>query len=311
MDPLETIYPDDRAKARESVSMLERGEKTRERLEIRVLRKDGSIGWIDISATPISYHGKNALISIALDITERKLAEDALSKAKSRAELYLDLMGHDISNMNQAMMGYLEIAQELLDLKGHEELIERPLEIIRHSSRLIASVKKLEMAQSGKYPMKIMDLGRIIKEVADKHAKVPGRDVQINYVPVEGCYVNANDLLKDVFDNLVDNAIRHSEGPLEVDITVEPVLEDGRNYYRISVADNGPGILDSLKKKIFRIIDINTGTPGRRGLGLYMVRTLVQSYHGKVWVEDRIPGDYRKGSRFVVLLPAAEPPGKH
>jgi signal transduction histidine kinase len=117
--------------------------------------------------------------------------------------------------------------------------------------------------------------------------------------------VRANDLLNDVFDNLVDNAIRHSTGPVQVDISVEPVLEDGRTYYRVSVADNGPGIPDELKKKIFRFVDVATGAPGRRGLGLYMVRILVQSYNGKVWVEDRIPGDYRKGSRFVVLLPAA------
>jgi PAS domain S-box-containing protein len=303
--PIETIHPDDRVKALESIMMLERGEKTRGRLEIRILRKDGSVRWIDVSAAPISFHGKNALISIALDITERKRADEELKKAKARAELYLDLMGHDIINMNQAMMGYLEMAHDLLDLKGHEELIERPMEILRHSSRLIASVKKLEQAQSGKYPLRAVDLGHVIKEVADEHAKVPGRDVRINYPLLEGRCVQANDFLKDVFGNLVDNAIRHSEGPLDVNITVEPVREGGRMYYRVSVADNGPGISDDMKRRIFRIVDVATGTPGRRGLGLFMVRTLVQSYNGRVWVEDRVPGDYRKGSRFVVLLPAA------
>jgi signal transduction histidine kinase len=204
------------------------------------------------------------------------------------------------------MMGYLEMAQELLDLKGHEELIDRPLEIIRHSSRLIASVKKLEQAQSGKYPEKTLDLGTVLKEVVDEYATVPGREVRINYTPVAGCYVRASDLLKDVFDHLVDNAIRHSTGPLAVDIAVGTVLRDGRKCYRVSVADNGPGIADELKRKVFRLIDEATGSPGRRGLGLYMVRTLVESYGGRVWVEDRVPGDYRKGSRFVVLLPAAD-----
>jgi signal transduction histidine kinase len=42
------------------------------------------------------------------------------------------------------------------------------------------------------------------------------------------------------------------------------------------------------------------------GLGLYIVRSLVDSYGGKVWVEDRVQGDYSKGARFVVMLPAVE-----
>ncbi|OPY29642.1 MAG: putative diguanylate cyclase [Methanocella sp. PtaU1.Bin125] len=304
--PIMTIAPGYRAQAMKIIEMLDRGERTRERLELEILRKDGSTRWIDISAAPISYHGKNALISIALDVTERKQAEEALKEAKARAELYLDLMGHDISNMNQAMMGYLEMAQELLDLKGHEELIERPLEIIRHSSRLIASVKKLELIQAGKYPIGTVNMCQMLKEVAGAYAVVPGREVNIRLSLAEGCQVAANDLLKDVFDNLVDNAIRHSAGPVTVDISTEPVLEDGEKYYRISVSDNGPGIPDDLKRKIFLFIDAATGSPGRRGLGLYMVKLLVESYRGRVRVEDRVPGDHRQGSRFVVLLPAAE-----
>lgn len=428
--PLETIHPDDRDKARKSITMLERGEKARERLEIRVLRKDGSTRWIDVSAVPISYHGKNALISIALDITERKQAEEELRNseerfktlfenasvaifiadavsgvimdcnpkaeeligrprneiigmhqsglhpagekekyremfrrharlprvqdqegviqhkdggaipviisatrltvdgksviigyflditgrkqaeqelkdAKARAELYIDLMGHDISNMNQAMMGYLEMAQEMIDLKGHEELIQRPLEIIRHSTRLIDSVKKLEQAQAGRYPLKRVDLCSVLSEVVAGYSGVPGRDVRINYMPRKGCMVMASDLLGHVFDNLVDNAIRHSEGPLAVDVSLDRATERGRDYYRVSVADNGPGIPDGMKKKIFTFVQSATGKASRRGLGLYMARTLVADYGGWIWVEDRVAGDHAKGAKFVVMLPVA------
>jgi PAS domain S-box-containing protein len=304
-------YPGDIPAQEELTDRLLRGEIATYTLEKRYVRRDGSLVWANLTVSLV--RGTDGtpkyFMGVVEDITRRKQSEEALNKAKSRAELYLDLMGHDISNMNQAMMGYLEMAQELLDLKGQEELIERPLEIIHHSSRLIASVKKLEKAQSGKYPLKIVDLGPVLKEVADAYATVPGRAIKIKYTPVEGYCVRANDLLKDVFDHLLDNAIRHSTGPLEVDLAVEAVAQDGRSCYRVSVTDNGPGIPDELKRKIFRLVDEATGSPGRRGLGLYMVRTLVESYNGRAWVEDRVPGDYHKGSRFVVLLPAAEPGG--
>jgi PAS domain S-box-containing protein len=301
-------YPEDQKADEALARQLLEGKKTTGSIEKRYICKGGSLVWVNMTISLMHDEEGRPKYYIAVidDITRRKRAEEALKNAKARAELYLDLMGHDISNMNQAMMGYLEMAQELLDLKGHEELIERPLEIIKHSSRLIANVKKLEQVQAGKLPVKTINLCRMLKEVADTYAVVPGRDVKINVIPAEGCLVRASELLTDVFDNLVDNAIRHSTGPLTIDISIEPVLEDGRKYYMVSVADNGPGITDNLKKKIFRFIDVATGSPGRRGLGLYLVRTLVESYHGRVWVEDRIPGDYRKGSRFVVMLPAAD-----
>jgi signal transduction histidine kinase len=75
-------------------------------------------------------------------------------------------------------------------------------------------------------------------------------------------------------------------------------------YYRVGISDNGPGIPDELKKKLFgRSQRGPTKTTGR-GLGLYLVKELVDDFHGKVWVEDRVPEDYTKGSRFVVMLPA-------
>ncbi len=61
-----------------------------------------------------------------------------------------------------------------------------------------------------------------------------------------------------------------------------------------------------MKDKIFNRLQRGETSARGMGLGLYLVRSLVESYHGKVWVEDRIQGDHTKGSRFVVTLPAIE-----
>ena len=194
-----------------------------------------------------------AVCGISTDITERKKFENAVNKAKVQAELYLDLMGHDIINMNQAIMGYLEITKDMLELgQVDKELVDKPLEIIKHSSKLIDNVKKLEQVQEGLVPLEDVDLCKVLSQVYEEFSRgVPGRSITINYRDCSGCIVKASRMLKDVFDNLVDNAIRHSTGPLTIDIEVSRIIEDGRTYYKVFVADNGPGIPDDTKKKIF------------------------------------------------------------
>jgi sensor histidine kinase regulating citrate/malate metabolism len=61
-----------------------------------------------------------------------------------------------------------------------------------------------------------------------------------------------------------------------------------------------------MKKKLTRDIESNDIKAERRGLGLYLVKTLVSCLGGRMWIEDRVPGDYSKGSKFVIMLPASD-----
>ena len=83
------------------------------RYEVKILTRSGEDDrWLDIAAALIEYNGCPAGLMTAFDITERKQAEAALQDAKQQAELYLDLMGHDINNMNQIALGSLELAED-------------------------------------------------------------------------------------------------------------------------------------------------------------------------------------------------------
>jgi signal transduction histidine kinase len=116
----------------------------------------------------------------------------------------------------------------------------------------------------------------------------------------------ANALLKDVFLNIIGNAIKHSTGPPVINIRVEKVADREKTVCLVAIDDNGPGIPDGLKSRLFNRFE-HGGTPSSgKGLGLYLVRKLIEGYGGRVWVEDRVPGDYRQGSRFVVALPVAD-----
>lgn len=245
----------------------------------------------------------------AVNITERKRAEEELKEAKMQAELYLDLMGHDINNMTQIAMGFLEIALESFHLTNEErEFLEKPQDALRNITALIGNVRKLQKLGEGGLKYRKTDLCDILNEVKDQYSHIPDRNVTINYKPIPHCYVIANELIKDVFANLVGNAIKHSDPhkPLIINIALEPVREKGKNYYKVIIEDNGPGIPDELKTKLFMRFQRGNRKASGKGLGLYLVRTLVADFHGTIWVEDRVPGDYMQGARFVVMLPAIE-----
>lgn len=238
--------------------------------------------------------------------------EKELSEAKAQAELYLDLLGHDINNINQSAMGFLELALETLQMDkkirlDDKILIEKPLKALHNSATLIDNVRKLQRLMKEGVKARPVDLMEILTEMDASSFQSNGRNIAINIQPLPRCIVRADELLKDVIFNLINNAIKHSdeEKPLTVNVSVMPAEVDGRPYYKCIVEDNGPGIPDDLKDKLFTRFQRGATKAHGKGLGLYLVRTLVESYHGKVWAEDRVPGDHTQGARFVVMLPSA------
>lgn len=268
--------------------------------------------WVDCSSVQILYRGKQATLITMLDITARKLAEKAVAEARDRAELYCDLMGHDITNLNQIALGFLELALETLDLqgkleRGERELIEKPVVTIEKSSTLIHNIKKLQQQRSGELEPHLLDLAAVLREVVARYSAVPGRDVKINFEASEGCLVQANELLRDVFANLLDNAVKHSTGPLEITVSLSHVSVAEGVFYQVVVEDNGPGIPDSRKRQLLEHLCGRGPEVLRTGFGLCLVDTLIKDFHGQFRMEDRVRGDHRQGARFVVRLPRSAP----
>jgi signal transduction histidine kinase len=230
-----------------------------------------------------------------------------LDEAKGQAEFFIDLLYHDINNMNQVAIGYLEMAIEKVKQGKYDPtLLAKPMEMLKDSSKLLENVSKIQKTRSGEQKLEVLDLGRLLEDVVSQYSSVPGREVKILYKPVAGRAVYASELLKDVFSNIIGNSIKHSSGRVTINVGLAEVVEGGENFYRVDVADDGPGIPDDVKPKVFDRFARGSTKARGKGLGLYLVKALVDSFKGCVWVEDRVPGEYGRGSKFVVMLPAAK-----
>ncbi len=120
-------------------------------------------------------------------------------------------------------------------------------------------------------------------------------------------YILANKLLLDVFENILINAVRHNDkSNIKIMIEVTTEIGEDKNYIKIEFKDNGIGISDYRKKDIFEKGTRTTQKSKGMGLGLSLVKKIVDSFQGDIWVEDRIKGDYKQGCNFVVLLQNAE-----
>lgn len=290
--------------------LLERRKQgIKESYDSELLKKDGTKLLAIANSAPLfdeegHFRGSMAMCT---DITERKQTEDELKEAKAQAELYLDLMGHDIRNLAQIAIGYVELAMESDDIDEIKTLLEKPLQSLHDTAQIIDNVRKLQNTDHVNEEIVPVDLCQILADIKSRHETTKMRHVTIDLKTIPRCQVMANSLVSDIFVNLVSNAIKHSdpEKMLNIDIKVDRFRERSGEYLRVAVEDNGPGISNWVKDKIFmRFQRGDTKTHGK-GLGLHIARTLVESYGGKIWVEDRVQGDYTKGARFVVILPAA------
>ncbi len=246
-----------------------------------------------------------AVANVLASIIKRKQLEREILEAKEDAELYLDILSHDINNLNQVAFGYLEL---LLDSKLDEKQrtqVERTLNSTLGGIKLIEDVRLLqrikELRGAG---LQDIDLNEVIIQVIAEFSASSQKKIAFKYIP-RTFLVKADPLIKEVFVNLIGNSIKYSGESVEIGIDVEEFVKDNR-FYRVCVEDNGDGVPDELKVKIFNRFERGTKKARGRGLGLYIVKTLIERYGGEVWVEDRVKGDYKQGSRFCFTVPKAE-----
>ncbi|WP_250987274.1 PAS domain-containing protein [Methanoculleus oceani] len=238
------------------------------------------------------------LIEFAQDITDRKQAEDerarllhALEVANREANLYLDILTHDIRNANCVATLYTDLLMQVL--KGEPKMYVRKMKgSIDKSTEILANVAMIRKIHLEHAPLKPIDLHGVI---VSEQKNFP--EAEIRYGGVSRV-VRADDLLAEVFHNLIGNAVKFGGPDVVITISVETL--DGSVV--VTVADTGPGVPDELKESIFRRFERGRTRARGEGLGLYICRTLLERYGGRIWVEDRVTGHPEAGAAFRFTL---------
>lgn len=229
-------------------------------------------------------------------------------EAAQRSRFLGDIIAHDINNYNQAVTSYLAMAQDEEQLPAaSRKFLERASSSAWSISELIQRADKLTTIESeGARNLGPIELGEVLKESARAVMReFPDQNVKMDLDLGGGRYfVSGNELADEIFTNILRNAVDYDpHDEVVVKVSVGEFFIDSMRYWCVSVADNGIGIPDSKKKIVFGRYNGQEGSMPATGLGLSIVRAVVEAYHGMVWVEDRVTGDHSKGSVFRVALP--------
>jgi signal transduction histidine kinase len=264
------------------------------------------------------------VIAVALDkaqlyqeltVTNEKLA-DANERLKQLDQLkseFLSVASHQLRAPITAIKGYLANVAEGL-YGAVPEYLNEPLGVVQESARVMTSsiedylnVSRIEQGRM-KYDFTEFDITPLAKRATEELEPVAQKkNLTLIFNDSPEAKINADfGKIKQVFTNLIDNAIKYTEqGSVTVSVSTEG------DHVRFMTQDTGIGIpadeIGKLFDKFMRARDANKVNTTGTGLGLYVAKNLVEGHGGKIWAESDGPG---KGSRFIVELPVhpSEPP---
>jgi signal transduction histidine kinase len=242
------------------------------------------------------------------------LAALAASRAETEASLLLQRQfvadaSHELRTPLTSVLANLELLVDGLD-GDHEEAASSALRSTQRMRRLVTDLLLLARADVRSGGAGLEDavhaptsLAQIVVDVAAEIEPVSGDhiiELDVRPAIVDG----ARDQLHRMTLNLVDNALRHTPPGTRVTVSVAPVAGPDGDFVRLVVEDDGPGIDHQLQERIFqRFVRGEGDRGGSVGLGLSIVRAVVDAHKGSVRVEDAPHG----GARFVVDLPSGPP----
>jgi PAS domain S-box-containing protein len=282
------VHPGDLPTLAEAHKEIVKGgdDEVRE-IEIRIMGRDNEWKWVHLYGTPFMRDESGKVIktiSGMMDITDRKKAESEAMKAIGKLDILAGITSHDISNQVIAIMANVDLGRRLT---AESAILDR-LERIERSARTINS--HIEFSKNyqkmGALPPQWQNVEEVIQDL-DIRDEIAVLEMSED---VRALSVHADQMLKNVFHNLLEDSLRYAGRPTSVRLSCAAVGSD----LRLTYEDAGPGIPAHCKNRIFE-----KGYGRGTGFGLFLSREVLAITGIKI-EENGEPG---KGVRFDILIP--------
>ncbi len=274
------------------------------RVRYRLRCLDGSWRWVEtVSHAHSLPDGIQQIVAITRDVEDQKALEDALCESNERLRRFAGIVAHDI----KSPLSTIAAVTEMVFITARERLTEDELRRLGqvHSAtmRLGSRVDRLlqwASIETRDEPAVPTDLFALTRDVLDGlEADLAASSAAVHVEPLPTLAVDP-ELTRVLLQNLVSNAIKFSrpDRPPRVVIGADP----GEGCWRLRVSDDGLGIPEDARGRIFEMFGRAAGTrhlPGQ-GIGLAMCARIAEKHGGRIWVESVLGA----GSTFVVELPA-------
>ena len=247
-----------------------------------------------------------AVCGVSTDITERKRLSAALELAQRHKDAFIATVAHEL----RQPIGAIHAALAVMQTRTSREIGERARGIVQRQvtqlARLVDDLLDAARVAEGKVTLQRQRIG--VRDVIEAAVQVvqpavaDGRQTLVIDAPAAAIWIDADaGRLQQVFSNLLTNAVKFTPSAGRIELSVELVP----GHVRVTVRDTGDGIDAGVLPHVFDLF--TQATPDGRGLGigLAVVRVLVERHGGTVEAHSEGAG---RGSAFVVTLPLADPP---
>jgi two-component system sensor histidine kinase/response regulator len=278
--------------------------------EMEHLVKGFEVGAVDYVTKP--FNPPELLARVRTHI-ELKLARQRLREMNDEKNEFMGVAAHDLRSPLNAVKGYAELMLDEPEMEPKEraELLGRIHDASRRMAEMVQNLLDHNRIERGEMKLNLtpIDLCALLSAVVEAQRPQATLKSQTIHLQDTGAAIQAmadRDVVIQVLENLVSNAVKYSPPGKNI---FARAREEARAV-RLEIQDQGPGLSSEDRRRLFgkyaRLSARPTGGESSTGLGLSIVKKMVEAMNGKVWCESE-PG---KGATFIVALPGANTPEK-